>query len=363
MRKLDIQAIEDIAVGAAILGAGGGGDPNHGKLIAIRAIQKHGAVELLTTEEVPDDALIIPLASMGAPTVGLEKLPKGDEALHACRVLEKHLGKKAYATMPIEAGGMNSTIPISVAATIGIPLIDADGMGRAFPEIPMVTPTIYGVSATPMAMADEKGNTILLHAIDNSWAERFSRAITVEMGGSAFIALYPMIGKEMRKVAVKGSVTYAETIGRTLREAQVTKVNPVEKLLEVTGGFGLFRGKVADVQRRTVKGFARGEAVVDGIENYKEQKLTIQFQNENLVTILGEDVIASVPDLITVVDAELGFPITTEHLGYGARVIVIGMPCNELWRTPKGLELVGPRYFGYDIDYRPIEDRIKEVRA
>ena len=128
MRKLDIQSIEDIAVGAAILGAGGGGDPTHGKLIAILAMQKHGAVELLTTEEVPDDALIIPLSSMGAPTVGLEKLPKGDEALHACRALEKHLGKKAYATMPIEAGGMNSTIPIGAAASIGIPLIDADGM-------------------------------------------------------------------------------------------------------------------------------------------------------------------------------------------------------------------------------------------
>jgi DUF917 family protein len=172
MRKLDIQAMEDIAIGAAILGEGGGGDPNHGKLIAILAIQKHGAVDLLTTEEVPDDVLIIPLASMSAPTVGLEKLPKGDEALHACRVLEKHPGKKAYASMPIEAGGMNSTISIGVAATIGIPLIDADGMGRAFPEIPMVTPTIYGVSATPMAMVDEKGNSILLHAIDNSWADR-----------------------------------------------------------------------------------------------------------------------------------------------------------------------------------------------
>lgn len=363
MRKLDIQSVEDIAVGAAILGAGGGGDPNHGKLIAILAIQKYGAVELLTTDEVPDDALVIPLASMGAPTVDLEKLPKGDEALHACKVLEKHLGKKAYATMPIEAGGMNSTIPIGVAASIGIPLIDADGMGRAFPEIQMVIPTIYGISATPMAMADEKGNTVLLQAIDNSWAERFSRAITIEMGGSAFVALYPMIGKEVRKVAVKGSVTYAETIGRTLRESQVTKLNPVEKLLEITGGFELFRGKIVDVQRRTVKGFARGEAVIDGIENYRGQKLAIHFQNENLVTILGKDVVASVPDIITVVDEVLGFPITTEHLWYGTRVIVIGIPCNELWRTPKGLELVGPRYFGYNIDYKPIEDRIGEMRA
>jgi len=60
-------------------------------------------------------------------------------------------------------------------------------------------------------------------------------------------------------------------------------------------------------------------------------------------------------------DSESGRPITTERLRYGLRVLVIGIPCNEKWRTPKGLETVGPRYFGYNIDYVPIEVRIKGV--
>ena len=63
------------------------------------------------------------------------------------------------------------------------------------------------------------------------------------------------------------------------------------------------------------------------------------------------------PDLIVVMDAETGGPITTEELRYGFRVVVIGAPCVPAWRTAEGLALVGPRYFGYDIDFVPVEER------
>jgi DUF917 family protein len=62
------------------------------------------------------------------------------------------------------------------------------------------------------------------------------------------------------------------------------------------------------------------------------------------------------PDLITVLDAETGTPITTEGIRYGARCVVIGIPCDNKWRTDRGIELVGPRYFGYDTDYIPVEE-------
>ena len=61
------------------------------------------------------------------------------------------------------------------------------------------------------------------------------------------------------------------------------------------------------------------------------------------------------PDLITVLDQERGHPITTEHLKYGQRCVVVGMPCNPIWRTEAGIAQVGPRYFKYDLDYLPIE--------
>jgi len=55
--------------------------------------------------------------------------------------------------------------------------------------------------------------------------------------------------------------------------------------------------------------------------------------------------------LITVVDDQTGLPITTEALKYGLRIVVLGFPCHPQWRTREGLALVGPRYFGYEIDY------------
>lgn len=355
MRELGPENIEHLAVGAAVLGTGGGGDPYIGKLMALQAVREHGPISLIPLDEVPDQALILPSAMMGAPTVMVEKIPKGDEGVGAFRQVEGVLGQKAFATMSIEAGGLNSTTPLIVAASLELPLVDCDGMGRAFPEIQMVTPTIYGIEATPMAMADEKGNSVLLDTIDNNWTERISRTVTVEMGGSALIALYPLTGEQAKKTCIPGSISLAVEIGRTIEEARGKEENPIDQVLAITNGYELFRGKIIDVERRTVKGFARGTARFEGIEEHQGQEMRIDFQNENLVAIVDGEIVASVPDLITVLEQETGRPVTTEGLRYGYRCAVIGMPCDNRWRTPEGLKLVGPRYFGYEIDYHPIE--------
>jgi DUF917 family protein len=179
---LNHDALEEIALGATVLGTGGGGDPTLGKLMAQQAVARHGPVQLLPLDEVPDDGWIIPTAMMGAPTVLVEKIPSGTEVLDAYRMLERRLQCKAVATVSAEAGGVNSMIPMVVAASLGVPLVDADGMGRAFPEIQMVVPTLHGVSATPMAIADEKGNQVLLETPDNFWTERLARTVTIQMG-------------------------------------------------------------------------------------------------------------------------------------------------------------------------------------
>src|SRR3954453_19423806 len=139
MRKIGKQEIEDIAVGAALLGTGGGGEPYIGKLMALQAIEEYGEVTLLEVDEVPEDALVVPSSMMGAPTVMLEKAPSGEEPIVAFQLVEKYLGKKIFGTFPIEAGGVNSMLPFALAARLGLPVIDADGMGRAFPELQMVT--------------------------------------------------------------------------------------------------------------------------------------------------------------------------------------------------------------------------------
>ncbi len=357
MRLLHPENVEDIALGAAVLGTGGGGDPYIGKLMGIQAIREFGPVTLLDLDEIDDDALIVPTAMMGAPTVIVEKLPKGDEIIKAFHALESYLGQDITATMSAEAGGLNSVTPLTVAARLRIPMVDCDGMGRAFPELQMVTATLYGISSTPFAMGDEKGNSAILNTINNRWTETFSRSITIDMGCTALIACYATTGKELKEWAVPNTMTLVEEIGRTIREARSSNRNVVEAVKEVVGGFQVFKGKIVDVQRRTEKGFARGEAIIEGVDEYDTQTLKLQFQNENLVAIVDGEIMVSVPDLITLLDTETGEPITTEGLRYGFRVTVLGIPCNEKWRTPEGLDLVGPRYFGYDIDWVPVEER------
>jgi DUF917 family protein len=349
--------IDDLAVGAAVLGTGGGGDPYIGTLLAKEAIRAHGPVTVVDVDEVADDALVVPAAMMGAPTVMVEKMPAGDEILEAVHALGEVLGRRLTHTVSIEAGGLNSTMPFVVAASLGVPLVDADGMGRAFPEIQMCMPTMYGIAATPMAIADEKGNRVVIETIDNRWTERFARSITVDMGCSALIALYSMSGAQVKRAMVPGTIGLCEALGRAIRETRAAHGDAIAAIVERLNGFRLFRGKIADVQRRTEAGFARGEARVEGTEDDAGSSLSLRFQNEHLVALRDDEIVASVPDLIMVLASETGEPITTEEMRYGFRVTVIAAPCDERWRSPAGLELVGPRYFGYDVEYVPIEER------
>lgn len=357
MRALNVDNLEEIALGAAVLGTGGGGDPYIGKLMARDAMERHGPVTLIDVAELADDALVVPTAMMGAPTVMVEKIPRGEEIVNAFKALQAYLGRPITATMSCEAGGLNSTTPFTVAATLGVPLVDADMMGRAYPELQMVTPTLYGVSATPMAIADEKGNSAIINTIDNRWTETLARTLTIDMGCAAMIALFAMTGKQVKDCCVPGTLSYIEKIGRTIREAHARHRDPIEAVRDVTNGFVIWQGKVADIARRTETGFARGEANIAGSGDYEGRTLTIEFQNEFLMARDGDKPLVTTPDLITVLDAETGEPITTESLRYGFRVVVLGLPCDARWRSEAGLKLVGPSYFGYDVPYVPVEER------
>jgi DUF917 family protein len=354
LRQFTETDLDDLAIGAAILGTGGGGNPYVGKLLARAAIREHGPVTIVDIDEVPDDALVVPSAMMGAPTVIVEKLPSGSEAVEAFLALQEHLGRTITHTMPIEAGGLNSTMPFTVAARLGLPVVDADGMGRAFPEVQMVTATIYGIAATPMALADEKGNRVLLdRTVDNRWTERFARSVTVDMGSTALVAQYALSGRQLKEAMVPGTLRLATELGALVRAARARHDDPVAAIIERLSGRKLFTGKIIDVERRTVAGFTRGRALVE----HAGEELALEFQNEFLVARRGEEVLASVPDLITVVDSDTGEPTTTEELRYGFRVAVLAAPCDRRWRTAAGLALVGPRAFGYDFDFVALEER------
>lgn len=364
VRTIGISEIEDIALGAALLGAGGGGDPYVGKLVAIGAVKECGPVTMLDPEEVPDDALVVPIAMMGAPTVLGEKGIGGQEYRTLYNMVSRFFGKKIYAFLPIEAGGVNSMLPIAACARLGLPLVDADGMGRAFPELQMVTFTIGGISASPMALTDEKGNCVIFETITNKWTEELARAVTMSCGGSVSVCLYPMTGAQMKQYAVKHIVTRSQKLGAAIRTVkECGDRTPEEHFLEFSEGIKLFKGKISDVLRETRGAFNFGEVMLEGIGEYKGHTAFVEFQNENLTATVDGQLRATTPDLICLVDTETFTPVTTDALKYGKRVLVVGLKCFDLWRTPAGLELVGPRYFGVDTDYIPLEERCKGGKA
>ena len=112
--------IDEIALGAAVLGTGGGGDPHVGSLIAKRLIRLHGPVPLIAVDDLKDDDFVIPIGGIGAPSVSVERIQAESELLAALHAIERAVGRKATAVMPIEVGGGNSMIPIAAAALAGL---------------------------------------------------------------------------------------------------------------------------------------------------------------------------------------------------------------------------------------------------
>jgi len=355
--ELRIGDLQDLARGAALLGSGGGGDPYIGRLMAEQAMRSAGPLVVWDLDEVPGDALVICTAMMGAPTVMVEKIPAGFEGAAALRAVERHLGRRAAATMPMECGGINSMMPLVAAARAGVPVVDADGMGRAFPELQMETFHVFGVPGTPMAIAGEHGDVALLQTPDNYRMEWLARGITVRMGGASLIAEYPMDGQTARRVSIPGTLSLGARLGGAIRRARQRHADPLAELAAVLRPtvYGeprlIFEGKVEDVLRRTTGGFARGTAQVRAFSG--SGLLTLQFQNEHLIARCDVEVLAVVPDLICVLDLETAEPITTEGLRYGQRVRVITIRAPEIMRSPEALEVFGPRAFGLDVSYPP----------
>jgi uncharacterized protein len=359
---LDAATIADLAVGSAVLGTGGGGDPHIGALMALDAVAQHGPATVIPASDLADDALVAIVNMSGAPTVLTEKIPNGGEIERVLSRVAEAAGRPVDAIISVEIGGMNSVIPVVAAVRHDLPLVDADGMGRAFPEFQITAFNAGGVRFGPRFVTDEKGNVLRIDAIDAEWIERINRRALVAMGGSVITAL-GLTGADVKRTAIHGTISLAVAIGEALRRARSGTNGWLDQLRQVVDALPLFAGKVVSVDRRTEGGWTRGHAIVAGLAGDHERSLRIDFQNEHLLArhyVHGEldRILATTPDLIVVLDSETGTPITTEGLHYGQRVTVLGIPSPSIWRTSRGLELAGPRHFGFKLDYVPLEERV-----
>lgn len=353
--EIDERALEAIALGAGVLGTGGGGSPYLGWLRVRRQLRLGRRVAVVRLDDLDPDALVIPTSGIGAPTVGIEKIERGTECLSAVEAIEDLLGRPAAAVMTDEIGGANALEPMLVACHKGIPVVDADGMGRAFPEVQMTSFFIYGLEPYPTALCDEKGNKVLFPRADSAeWLERAARAVTIQMGCHAGMAGPPMSANRAQEVAIPGTVRRAWRLGRAVLEARSGRTDPIAALLDAGPGVALFVGKIVDVDRRTTEGFAKGSVALEGLDSSAGDRCVIEFQNENLVCRVNDEVRATVPDLICVIESETGTPVSTEELRYGSRVTVVCLGAPAELKTDEALDVVGPRAFGLEADYRPL---------
>ncbi|MBL6953047.1 MAG: DUF917 domain-containing protein [Alphaproteobacteria bacterium] len=361
MIKISLDDLDDIALGATFLGTGGGGDPYIATLMTRRAITEHGPVTMLSLDELADDALVFSCGNLGAPTVAIEKIMGADQPPDAVLALERYLGRRADALLAFEAGGSNSMMPIYIGAMLNRPIVDADGMGRAFPELQMVTFSVYGAPSAPLALASEHGDTTILDIDDDARAEYIARGIAIRMGARSAMAAYPMDGSTARRVAIAGTTSLCQAIGADLRQSRGQNRDPFAALIKMLAGthYGhakvLYAGKVTDLVRETRQGYAIGQVTIVAGDG-KGPPLTIQFQNEFLAARQGGALRAIVPDLICILDSEMAQPITTERLRYGQRVTVMAVSAPPIMRTDKALAVFGPAAFGLAEPFVPVEN-------
>lgn len=335
-----------LAAGAAVFGTGGGGAVHTARLAVEAAIDEHGPVRLVGVDELGPDDAVITMSGIGAPSVGIEMLGASAQASTLRREVERLIGRPVSVIMATEIGGGNGVSPVGWAASLGLAVLDADAMGRAFPKATMVSMNVVGRPREFSVLSDVVGNVTVLRTLDFAWLERHARAFTVAGGGIALGAHHLF---DPKGAVIEGTVSRAIDVGRRL----LASADPVADVADELGATVVVGGKVIDIERIADGGFTRGSATIEGIGDDRGRLVRLEIQNENLVVIEDGAVTVSVPDLITVVDSETGEAISTELLRFGQRVSVLAWACDPLWRTERGIELTGPRAFGYDLDYVP----------
>ncbi|HWQ79218.1 MAG TPA: DUF917 domain-containing protein [Anaerovoracaceae bacterium] len=366
MRKLDRQDLHDILLGAAIVGTGGGGSLARGIELVDKAFDEGHEFLLAEIDEIPDDALIG--TPYGCGSIGplseeqlreLDRLPKLDltPEVEAVKGLENYLGKSFYGVVATELGGGNTAAALDVAARIQKPLIDADPAGRSVPCLQHTTYYLKGLPITPMCIADQFGDTMILaQAADDARAEALTRAAAVASFNHVGVVDHPAEWGVLKDALLHNTITMCLEIGQTARKAREAGRNYAYDVAEKFGGYIVFEGTVTKTQWEDTDGFTFGNTFIKGEGKYKGDEMRIWFQNENIMSWKNEKIFATVPDSINIVNTDENMPLLNPYAKAGMKVTVFVLKAFEEWRSPKGMEVFGPEFFGYDIEYKKIED-------
>lgn len=363
------QECEDFVRGCTVLGTGGGGSPKRGMKQLLTAIESGLRPSWTDVKQIPADAWVVCPFLMGsiAPKtpqglaemqqLGLTSVRYPNAIMNAIQELEQYTGKKIGAVIPIELGGGNTAESVVQAARLGIPCVDGDYTGRAIPEITQITPILYDKPLAPLSAVDEWGNiSIIKEVINPAMSERIGKFLAVAAHGLVCMAGILVTGRECQEIAVAGTLSRCLELGRSIREARETGADVVEATRKAMGGTILFEGEITGKEWEDRDGYYWGTHTLDGMDEFKGQTYKVWFKNENHVSWLNDVPFVMSPDLICLVDAVTGEPKTNDMVVKGDVMAAIGAKAPEAFLTrSKGLEVLGPKHFGFDYPFVSIE--------
>jgi len=373
VRTLTEQEIMDMMLGSSIQASRGANTaPTQERMRA--ALAEGKKFTIISVDDMPNDWTTVTVAGVGGggaweyvrDRINQQKLPTVQNgSLLATQALSKYLGKKFNAVIRIEA--VQAAAALMLANELGVPVVDACLSGRARPEIEQQIPWINGIPSTPAALTTRWGDTIILEkAVDDYRSEDLGRAIAVASGGSASMAMNAMSAADVKRGVIKGALSQAIMFGKTAREAVTQGKDPVAALVKASNGYKLFQGTVTKADMKGDRGFTWWDVEITGTDKYAGHVYKLYVKNENIVAWLDGVPDAMSPDTIQDLDPKTGDAHNGGALGgykMGAEVAIIGYETSPMWRTPKGIEVFGPRHFGFDFDYVPIEQLVKQRKV
>ncbi len=296
------------AEGCALLGSGGGGDVGLAQLLLRRSISEKGAVPVLDPGLLPPESLVCFAGAVGSPTVMLERLPGLDEFTRAVQALQRRLGRPIRAVAPLEIGGINGLLGLVAPIGLGLPVLDLDAMGRAFPRLDL-TVLAGRVPPTPAVLATSGGGTVLLDRLDPGTLEHAVRGLLPALGTWAAIAVHPCSAEEAARFAVRGSVSRALAIGR---EALQGRSIP---------GTARDTGTVTQVRRDGVR-----NGGVLTLELDDGAVLRVDFTDEHVLALRDGVPVAWAPEVIALVDDRTGHTVPVDRSRVGQRLHLRVLP-------------------------------------
>ena len=345
MRYLGKKELENIAWGATVLGAGGGGSPQDG-LKLIQGMKDE--IKLFDLEELPEKANAVEVAGIGAPKAMLES-GFGPEAIYAYEAIKKVAsigGVEISYLMPGEIGGFNVITPLYVASRGNIPVVDADMNGRAVPELSTGLCPTYKIPTSPLVVANKKGDVLVSYLkdpLDTETAEKIARTASVSFGMVAAFSTWIVSTETIKKYLVPKSISKSEEIGKIIGESKENGKDAVIEVANFVQGEEIFRGEIKNIEVKTAEGFDFGRTTIEGIGSYQNSIMCIDFKNENMIAWKDEKPVVMVPDLIAMMEIDEGKPLSNADTKEGMKIAIIAIPAPEPWRRiPQGFDCWKP---------------------